>query len=72
MPDFDRLAFDVNFALRRKITDRKLRATLRGLGDDATHRIAKDVADHLRQSNWISGAPSALARADQFPRVKRD
>lgn len=68
MPEFDRLAFDVEFALRR-LRDREAKKMLRGLGDARLRNIATNVADSLRRFNWISGPPTPGARGDQYPKV---
>ena len=59
MPDkeFDSLAFDIGFALRRKLFNRSLTTFFRGMPEDDLDDLCRRVADHLRRCNWKQGQP---------------
>lgn len=52
MPVADDLAFDIEFALRRRPIGREARTALHGLSDADIEHMCKVVADHLRLSRW--------------------
>jgi hypothetical protein len=70
MPEPDPFHLAANYALGHKVTHCAFRKFWRSLDERDRERVAQDVGDHFKLSNFVQGPPIPLATSDQFPRIK--
>jgi hypothetical protein len=70
MPGIDPLAFGIRFALTHETIGREARKIIRSLTEHQLDHLCRQIAQHLRLSDWQQRPPNPPATGEQFPAVR--